>query len=299
MHAQNGISIDKMQEDPYFANGSAFNPDSKEEETVMPSDAQTYNPDDPETFYNSENWSGGIKKFEEGVLPSDQESFFKPGDGPDGTGDAENGKAPLEPQDAPDGEAPLKTDGQAGKDGSFNFASSRVNLSAGWNFQYSPTFLPSSFSSYFDYFFGFEFIGANARADWLLLTKGKLKFGVSAYGSWSWLYQKNDYTVITAHQYTADIFLTAKYYTEDENQLDFHLGGGFLGIADLKFSERKNELTKGPVSWRYLEVRAGAGYEMYVYDHFGFKFGADFAWAFMFENYYPRLEFSAGVAARF
>lgn len=299
--AQNGISIDKIKEDPYFASGSAFNPESAPdsgEEEKMPDGIQMNNPDDPDTFYNSENWNGGLRD----DFPEDQEIPPLPPDVGMPFSQPEQPENQLQGDSVPgeaEGERPLDSDMAAGLTDSFSPKNMTISFGGGYLLLYSPTFLEKSFASYFDRFFGFQFLGADAWAEYLFWGKDTFKAGFGAYGSYTYLTQKKNMYEFHAHQFTADILFVCKLILDEGDHIEIRAGGGFLGINDLYYIQPDNGIQSEHTDWLYPEVRAGASYELFIYDHVGFSFGADLSWPFMFDRFYPRLEIMAGVTGRF
>ena len=296
-----------MQEDPYFATGSAFGP---EDENGNSTGLQMDNPDDPNTFYNAENWSGGIKKDFENqpssvpVQEGDETAPFPfwetQSNEQAGVADQTELPTQTEGEIPDDGELPLTTDAAKGTD--FNYKGTNFDFRAGYMASWSPAFIKKTFASYFDQYAGFQLLGFNLKADWLFLGKEKLKFGVGAYGSWSRIWQEEKHYEINAEQFNADLLLVFKVFTYDGFQIDIHAGGGFLiiGLEPERMTVKyENELVSDGTWWRYPEVRAGAGYEVFIYDHVGFSFSCDVAWPLLFENTYPKLDVTAGIVARF
>ena len=266
LYAQNGISIDKIRDDPYFMTGSAFSLDEEEDPSVIQAD--------------NSGKSAGTEKH------------------PDEAGTFNDDEFPSIPAPDPVEKMPLLTDSQKFLEDGYDFRGAKFNVSAGWVFQYSPVFLPSCFAANFDSLYGFEFNGVNVKIDWLFISLERVKIGASAYLAGAKFYKKDESSETFARQYSADILITVKIFSETGNQFDVHVGGGLLEIENLRFYEN-NELVKGPSSWNSPDLRIGAGYEIFPFNHFGLRFGADFVWPFNFENYYPKLDFSLGLTARF
>ncbi|MBE6355435.1 hypothetical protein [Treponema sp.] len=277
IHAE-GISIEKVQNDPYFTNGSAFLP---EDENGNPSNQQMMDPSDPDTFYNAENWPGGLREFDD-----------EPSEIP------EEGSVPDDGTGMGKGETVLSTDEETRANGTFNPLDAKFNFSASYRLFYSPTFIDGCVASYFDACFGFNFFGAGATAEYLFLGSKQVKFGIGAYGNWNLLRQNMPHYKLHGQQFSAGALFEVKVITYEKDQLNFHAGAGLLYIKDLQF-DYENDLHSESTDWYYPELRLGFDYEYFIYDYVGFKAGADVVWPFLLEKFYPMLDVKLGIITRF
>ncbi|MCR5219290.1 hypothetical protein, partial [Treponema sp.] len=125
-----GISIEKVQNDPYFTSGSAFSPEDEEGNAV---NQQVTDPDNPDTFYNAENWPGGLRDFDDDPASKTEDGSDK---GENGESPAENGENAESP--AENGEHVLLTDEETRANGAFNPMDAKFNFSVSYRLFYSP-----------------------------------------------------------------------------------------------------------------------------------------------------------------
>lgn len=299
-----GIPIEKIQNDPYFTSGSAFAPEESNEESNQESakkKLQMTDPSDSSTFYNAENWPGGIKDFNEESSNKEElsESEDSKNKNPERNKESNKAQGSDKKTEADKNQKPvLEADSKSGINGAFNPKNAKFNISASYKLFYSPAFIKESFPSYFDKAFGFNFAGANATVEYLLSGKKDYKISFAAYASYSLLNQSDYKYTLRAQQFNAGGLIQLKFFTHNSDQINIHAGAGFLYIKDLQYTY-ENNLSSDSTDWCYPELRLGFDYEYFIYDYIGFKTGADFVWPLFLDKFYPMLDVKAGLITRF
>lgn len=302
-YGKNGIPIDKIQNDPYFMNGSALEQEESDEnessglnESGTQGGAQM-DPNKPD-FYNKENWSGGIKGEDDSFSIQNDSEKNNAGS----TSDTEE-KSSAENQDYTQNQQEenqlLKTDQDLRLPGTFLPSNCRLNFSLNYTAFYSPSFTEDFLQSYFNDFAGFNFKGLSFSGEYIFKGKSDIhKFSLGLLGSWSLLESNADRYNISADKITGDLTLGLKFFHKNRNQVNIFFGAGILYIYNM-FLEYSNGLKSETTNWLYPDVVAGGSYNVYIYNHFGGTAGLTLHWPVFTKGFFPQLEINIGMVTRF
>lgn len=297
--AQNGISIDVLQNDPYFSNGGTEdalerNPSSDimKEDGVEQPNRQLTNPSDSSTFYNSKNWPGFVPGMDTSPNPT------APGE----IQQEENKTKVKEKNEAPFTIVnPNYTEDMNERD-LFRgwWKKSWFEASVYYSALYAPNFLtPTTLATLLmmDQSKNFNFLGAMANVAFLPARFSKVKLGIGLTTSYNALITKKDYYVFSTNLVTANGSLLMRILCGTYASFDLFAGGGALMFLDTKTTYANNYSTPS-YNWIFANVMGGLGLEFYFTRFIGSDIRLIFNWPFKTDDPFPFLQLGIGVGVR-
>ncbi|MCH5295892.1 MAG: hypothetical protein J1F14_08360 [Treponema sp.] len=277
--AQNGISVDVLQGDPYFMNGDVDyalkeNPASDIKRGNVSAAPLRYrqmdDPSDSETFYNAQNWHD---------FPEDEEEVRKKKPGP-ATGDT-----PLY--------NPVYTYFTPWQESKFT---------AG--LFYSPLYAPGFMTTAgleeplpLDNADGLSFLGGMLSMAYFTSRGRHVKTGVELSGSYNFLHSRKDQYTLSASLIGLDLAFFWCFFVTERLSLDLALGGGRLFFFDAKITYADDSPSVA-CDWTFPDVMGAVGLEFYFNRSVGIHARVQFTWPFTTYLDSPLLHIGVGAGVR-
>ena len=283
LYAQNGVSLETMQNDPYFANGDA----EKEQERNSKGEAPQEEPKDPDpevadpnskNFYNAQNWILGVEE------PNEE-------------------KEPVIPQPRPGTSQPQPRD-------NITFAKYSDQLRADEPWFYRHVDLTIGYSAFGAIPFGEKSIpelfnmsrlayiapvGMNFKTEVILfrVKEFALTLGVLAEGTYMW--RTEERYKLSAWQLNTSLFGAIRFHFIANSSIELFAGVGALMMLDTKFNWVSGAVS-GPYNYIYLQPQGGLMFSYYFTRLVGLDVSADFAWPIIIdEPFYPQIHVNVGL----
>ena len=174
-----------------------------------------------------------------------------------------------------------------------------LNLYAGW----LPTFsfpLPGGVPAlmHLDASAWWALAGATVRFDWLFAEFAHGYHGIGTNVTWNYLRDEQEYYVLTANHFTANLFYVLKFNLAHGISVQAHAGGGVM-VFVLPTFQYDSGFAPESYEWVYPEVAAGGKAIKRFGDHFNLNLGVDFVFPFGLKVAFPQMQFSAGSGWEF
>ncbi len=303
LYAQNGISIDVLQKDPYFSRGSTEealeeNPSSdiRKEDENDSQIRQTTNPADSSTFYNSQNWPG--------VIPGMKTS---PNPNPDVPYGTQSAKDAREAEKNKKNEAPFTITNPNYKEDPTEadflhdyWKKSWLEISLLYTPFYIPTFITENTLGKLlelDKTNYLNFLGAMANINFLPARFSRVKLGIALSGSYNALVSVNSYYTYFSNMVLANGELLMRILLGSSISLDLFAGGGVLMFLGTKFIYANNYESE-PYNWFFPDVTGGLGMALYLTRYIGADARLQFSWPFKTDDPFPILQLGLGIGVR-